>query len=757
MRLAILVVLAAPGLPGEGRSAILEYFARLERPDGGYGWEGEPTSHLTPTWAAIEAHRILGADIPRRAALAGFVREGNPLTGPHSETRPHAADLRSFTVQQIWALKALGEDPSPLADVVGRWNRAPSYPAAYERNRLPIFQQEAMVFIARGLLGLPAGDVHRELSEYLESRRRPDGSFNNTPAADGSGGNILNTLWGLRALGALGRLEERRGETIAWIRSCQRPSGGFTHAPGAVVGAVEGMDYTRAAVLSLRELGAVPADPAGCIRWILSLWNADGGFGQRPGWPSDPVCTLEALETLLALGALGDLEKTPRRVAGVKSIPDDLRPFTIQIQAPGQGSPEEAVELARVLRIHLWGAKNSPAGWIEQAQAAARRRNVPVTFFVANEEYGTWVSLPGQGTYSHLSDPIAPAGVDFGPPMTGRDVPWEEFRDRRLGPLRRAGGRMVWQICDNEEFSRILLDDSLERGGYAALSTFHMRQNFAAFLPWLYRYRGVIPFVTLQDAHGVEPWWWTDDLASHRTVFLAREPTWEAWLEALEKNWVVSIRHDEVTRYRTRILGGAPGVREIVLRHEDDWRWWGERPGEIRRPLVSIVAVRPGDRFEAGRPERGVGVRVRTAWSNNPAGAAVQPLAELVGLAVDGVRVPTRRVERRGEKGRLEDVYEIAELPGLGPGRHVAVATVRRKNSGEESRAEVQFEIPGGNGDGGSSLSPPVLRRGERVVVAAGVCRGRPREDAEAPPGPFLRLLAGEERVRLGPMEGLRE
>ncbi len=105
-----------------------------------------------------------------------------------------------------------------------------------------------------------------------------------------------------------------------------------------------------------------------------------------------------------------------------ESLPDGLKVFSIQIEAHGQGSPAEAVELARSLRIHLWGAKNARPGWLKTAQAIADREQVPVTFFVANEEYGTWVDFPGFGTYSHTSDIIAPAGVDIGPSLADAGV-----------------------------------------------------------------------------------------------------------------------------------------------------------------------------------------------------------------------------------------------------------------------------------------------------------------------------------------------
>ncbi len=193
-----------------------------------------------------------------------------------------------------------------------------------------------------------------------------------------------------------------------------------------------------AAILTLAAWTAADDPPRGfeAVReYVERLARPDGGFGHRPGWPSDAVCTLQAVE------ALDDPARAVRRQPDQKPLPEGLMPFTIQIQAPGQGSPREAAELARALKIHLWGAKNAPPGWIEQAQAEARSRGIPVTFFQAFEE-----------------------------------------------------------------FSRIILDDSIERGGYSALSTFHMRQNFAEFLPWIHRYRGILPLVTLQDARGIERW-----------------------------------------------------------------------------------------------------------------------------------------------------------------------------------------------------------------------------------------------------------
>lgn len=351
--------------------------------------------------------------------------------------------------------------------------------------------------------------------------------------------------------------------------------------------------------------------------------------------------------------------------------------------------------LAEKLRIDLWGAKNAPPGWIERAQDIARREGVPVTFFQSNEEYGTLVGLPGLGMYTHLSDPMAPAGVDMGKAEPGRETMWEEFRQGRLARLHEAGGRMVWQICDNEELSRILLDDSLQRGGYAALSTFHFGcRNMAFTVPFLFRYRHLIPFVALQDAHGVEPWWWTDHLAGFRTLFLGTEPTWRAWLEALARNWVVAVRHDVDTHYKTRLLGGAPGVQEYVKEREAEWRWWDpDRPETLRRPIASIVPVAPGDPFEAAAPGSGLNIRVRVQWNTNHLAFLQRPVFELIALKWNDDPLPFEAVERRDRQDRLIDHYYVARVEAPRPGRHRITATLRHAETGETAEMGRSCEL----------------------------------------------------------------
>jgi Uncharacterized protein conserved in archaea len=677
----------ASGVTG-ARTRVLDYLESLARPDDGYAFADQQRSHLTPTFATIACYRILGAEIPRRERLIEFVRTHHPR-----ELKKLEQDRRIFEYQQIQALAWLGADLGEFREKIHAIVVPQTYLRQYERHGYPIFQSETGLVQCHALLGLPLERLAPAFTDYVRGRRRANGSYNNTPATEGGDGHVMNTLWGLRAAQLLGGADELRAETAAWLQACQRPGGGFTYQPEPAFAGVEDVAYTRAATVALRLLDAAPKNRDACVAWVLSLATADGGFSDRPGWQSNPLATYYALETLDALGALDALEQVRRPAPRKRTVlPANLKIFSAQVEAHGTGSPAEAVALAAALKIDLWGAKNAQPGWIERAQAIARERNAPVQFFVANEEYGTWVDVPGLGTYSHTSDLFAPAGVDFGTAVKSAEATnWREYRDTRVAEVMRARGRFFWQFGENEEFVRLLLDDSVERGGFAAISTFHFgNPDFTNSEPFLQRWRGKIPWVALQDAHGSEPWWWSDMTAGYRTLFLGTEPTWDAWLEALERNWTVAVRHDPVSRGETWMHAGSEEVLEFVRARENTWRWWGESP-PARRPLASLVVIRPEDEFEQGRPDTGVALRLRCAWAATQH-APHRELATFESLVVDGqVREPVlvEDPQRRAPNGA--DRYYLLTLGDVGAGPHSATATIRDVKSGKQEEITVAF------------------------------------------------------------------
>ena len=633
---------------------------------------------MTPTFGAVGAYHILGLDVPQAGRVARFVRENYPVPKLRRTDRP----LWRLDWEQAQTLAWLGESIEDMRSLASRWTAPAAFTKRYEWDANPVFQHQAMAVRVRAMVKLSPSDGDGKWRDYFAARRRADGTFNATPASGGSGGHLMNTLWGYWAADALGVTPAISTELVPWIRSCQMPSGGFTYSPDPKLGAVDDLAYTWAALNLLDRFKNAPKDPGRCGDWVESVFGDDGGVQDRPGGEPNPLAAFYALDCLRLLGRAPGRRVKPAARAPRPPIPSGSRVFTMQVEAPGNGSPREAVSLARALKIHIWAAKNPPAGWTNEAQRIARETRTPVLFALGNEEYGTYVSVPGLGTYSHLVDLVAPADTDSGRrlPEMPHPYPWAEFRETRLKELHKGRGRLIWQFLENEELTRALLDEACETGTYSAISTFHFgNENFLHSQPYLQRWYGRLPFVALQDAHGGESWWWGDMLGGMRTLFLAREPTWDGWLGALDRNHVMAVRHDAVTGWKTHYAGGSDEVRAFVEARRGEWCWWNPAGRPALRPPASVVVLRAGMRFEEGAPAEGAAVRVRLWQDNNGQGLPVQPRTELISLQVNGRLAEAEERKAKNDRYFLyhaaasADIHAEAQVRVLETGEVVAV------------------------------------------------------------------------------------
>ncbi|MBX2922810.1 MAG: hypothetical protein KF746_11500 [Chitinophagaceae bacterium] len=612
LSVALLAIGEERGIAGknseEFRDLVTSYLESLAKSDGGYGYAEQPDSFLPVTYAVVGAYRMIDREVPNSKNVAEFIRQHHPFYGDKPETARHHAEIKEYFFQQIQALLWLGYAVDDFRETVMKWKTVSGYVIGYERGGNPILRQEAQPILCRELMKLPVDDLKASFGAYFAARRRVNGTFNNTPASDGSEGHLVNTLFGLEVESALGLKAD--ASVVRWIKKCQRADGGFGWCPQPDLGDISDVSYTVAGLEALNLLNEKPARANACRRWLQTLWNNDGGFADRPGAYSTAMATFQALKCFRLLGVSPVPAQRSQRPKG-NPLPADLKAFTIQIEAPGYGSPLETVAIAKSLGIHLWGAKNADPAWVSHTQALAQQQKVPVTFFQSNEDYDAVINIPGIGSYTHMSDTIAPSGkpLQNWPRKTGR---WQEFFEENVMPLHKQNGRLAWQICDNEEFSRILLDESIQHGGYDMISTFHFHApNLASAVPFTARYQHDIPFVALQDAHS-EAWWWRPFLTGFRTVFLGKEPSWEGWLEALEKKRVVAVRRDKLTYGKTRMLGGSPEVRRRIAELEHQWQWWSEQTA-AQYARASVVALDPSSLFEPGKPDNGRQLRIRIA------------------------------------------------------------------------------------------------------------------------------------------------
>lgn len=672
---------------------------KLEKTDGGYGWEDQPDSHLTPTFAVIGILHDIDELPANHDKLISFVRSHHPQYASNSasaltykethevlylkgeflsgEAGASGSEMMDLIYQQIQGILWLGGDVEEFRDPLRLWKSQAGNAANYEEHGYPVLLQEMMTTICRHLLKVSAEDSLSVIA-YLGSRRRVNGSFNNAPVTDGGDGNILNTYWSLYALNTFNKIDLLKEETTKWLQSCQLKSGGFTHQPSPSIGTNTDVAYTWAGIKALRLLSSEPINREECIAYILSLRNADGGFGNQPGLPSTPMSTYYAIDALKSLGALTSLDaevilkKSP---ITQKHDLSGLNIYTVQFEAQGSGSPEEAVELADKLQINMWGAKNGDQKWISTAQRIADKRKVPVTFFIADEPYGKSVSVSGMGTFGHILDFICPPDIRL--PETGNSQSWQEYQKNYIQPLINDHGALILQISNNEPLFRILLDESIKNKAYAAISTIHFDQNFLFWVPSLYQYRYQLPFIALQDAHGTESWWWSDELLHYRTLFLAKKPTYDEMMNALNHNWIVAVRHDSLSGYKTRMLGGASGVQEYIKARQKEWKWWGDDPINLLRPWAVITILNKKDSLETARPDNGLNVRIRCWWiSNRP--VLKKPVVTLTQLKIDNKVVKTDYFEIKDRSGRsVTDTYFLYSMPDPKKGVHTVEATLK--------------------------------------------------------------------------------
>ncbi|WP_346239285.1 prenyltransferase/squalene oxidase repeat-containing protein [Niabella insulamsoli] len=676
----------------DARQAVLNYVASLAKPDGGYGWASQPDGHITPTFALVGVLLNLKALPKDRSPLITWVRTHHPQTGLNKEAGPSGSQMRDLAFQQMQAIAWLGGRLDDYKKEVAQWKSQKKSIANYEEMGFGNFWQESFTPLAFQLLNLPLDSVQKQFLPYLSGLRRKNGSYNNAPPGFYSGdGNILCTLHAIRALIAFDQDTPQKQELIHWLQNCQKEDGGFVHQPQPELARKTDIIYAWAAVSALHLLGTQPLQVNSCVQYILSLQNADGGFGSKPGLASTPMSTYYAIDALRILKSLNALDKPLISGAPPKKKEnwEGQNLFTVQFQAVGAGSPKEAVWLANYFKIDLWGAKNAPDGWIAAAQRIADQQKVPVHFFITDEPYHKSVIVPGMGKFGHILDYFSKAGY---PVLFPKEASWPVLHKNYMAPLLKNDGGLILQVSNNEPLARILLDESIDNGGYVAMATHHFDQNFAFWLPYLFDYESRLPMVCLQDGHGIESWWWADELQKERTLFIAKEATYHSMVAAIRKNHVVSVKHDSVTHYKTRMMGAGLEVRDFISRNKKGWRWWADDGSVEDQPWGIITAVFAGDRFETAAPSTGVAIRVRR-WYKTRQQFLLQPVTQLVSLSIDGKLVEAPSFEFKNQKGQLQDAYYLYTMQGVSPGKHEVEAVFQKLENGAKKVIKTSFHV----------------------------------------------------------------
>jgi prenyltransferase beta subunit len=163
----------------------------------------------------------------------------------------------------------------------------------------------------------------------------------------------LALLWHTFVLSAgYSQTAQQQQETVAYLRECQQPDGGFVAAKTS--GARSSLRASSAALRALKYFGGEPRDRAACGRFVERCFdNASGGFADQPGMQPDVTSTAVGIMAIveLKLPVANYRETTTKYLAEhVKSF-DDIRIAAAGLEAIGNRPPTVEAWLKEIARL----------------------------------------------------------------------------------------------------------------------------------------------------------------------------------------------------------------------------------------------------------------------------------------------------------------------------------------------------------------------------------------------------------------------
>jgi len=424
------------------------------------------------------------------------------------------------------------------------------------------------------------------LVDYVTRRQTSLGGFADGGESEGGDAHIAHTYQAVVALASLGASIPNAEKIVAFVESCRdKKTGGYRWNPKASLpGNEPDAYYTWAALATLRALKSTPTSPEQTQAWLNSLHNADGGFGDRPGWRSRLYSTYYAVA---ALGALGEVRSQiiSKQVAAATIAPiaaDGLRIYQAQFKMP----VVEPSELAGLHKrgFNLLALKSSDFAAAERLLSTIREQKLPMDVVLCPEAYSHRLTQLGGVPLNHVGnftlDPRWTAeqrsAWQTSDEAGGEFLTWAGYRDRVVKPIA-ALGSIAYPEQDYEmEYSLISYgsDRSGAKGYNAVLAGFNWPpRDFVRVFPWRERYVDRLTPIADVDAHGSLAKW-SDKLDTTRTLFIAAGPTYADFQEAAAAGRVVTVVAQPEGVPSGASYYGPPAAVDFVRTRRSEWQWW---------------------------------------------------------------------------------------------------------------------------------------------------------------------------------------
>jgi len=426
------------------------------------------------------------------------------------------------------------------------------------------------------------------LIDYILRRQAPNGGFvdvrdpERVPVdADANIGHTMHALGSLQILAAVDKA--KRDQAEKFLHACRLENGAYGWSPASSLPA--DVYFTWAALECFHILAKTPRDHDATRTWLNSLQNADGGFGDRPGWRSRLYSTFYAVSALDHHGGKAGANITAKRVPPLKLQP--LADGTWNIYQAQFKMPVVTVDELDSLHkrsFNLLALKSGRFEDVEPLLKAIRERKLPMDVVLCPEAYPHRLVQFGDALLDHVGnftlDPRWNAeqrAVWQAADKAGAErLTWTGYRDKVIQPLAKLGS-LVYpeQDYDQESGYAGYGEDRSGKNGYnAVLAGFNwVPYDFVRVFPWRERYVDRLTPVADVDAHG-DLTKWSSSLDYTRTLFIAKGPTYADFQEAAAAGRVVTVIAKPEGVPSGVSYYGPVGAVEYVKKRGDRWKWW---------------------------------------------------------------------------------------------------------------------------------------------------------------------------------------
>jgi prenyltransferase beta subunit len=579
--------------------SVVAYVESCRKPNGAFGPLDQEYTDAAWNYPAVETLALLGESIDRSDDVlahglgfpkghAGYGhrqffhehllrrRLGKPTVAAH---RTVEVRHQGFTPRYYGS--PLGTDDKILFQAGGQAD-----PRDVAARTLGYYNLSSLYLLLAGLeaSGREPADPNA-LIHFVRLRQAPGGGFvdlrteNGTPRDEDA--HVAHTFCALASLKLLRGSPLRTAACTRFVQACRLPSGGHGWNPAAdLPGNVADVYYTWAALRSLKLLGEVPKKPEQTLAWLNTLQNADGGFGDQPGWRSRLYSTYYAVDALAQLGTdarSGITSKQVRRPRLEPIADGEFRIYQALFKVPVVA--ESDLEGLHQRGFNLLGLKSDKFDDATRLPPTLGERKLPLDIILCPEAYphrllglgGVELNHVGNFTLDPRWTAAEQAAWRTADEAGQKNLPWSEYRRTVLEPLRRNRVLSYPEQDFEQEHAYIAYGD----GGYnAVLVGFNWApRDFVRVFPWRERYVGRLTPIADADSHG-DLAKWSPQLDHTRMLYLAKEPSYAGFLEAAAAGRVVGVVAEPEGVASGATYYGRPAAVEYAKRRVAEWRWW---------------------------------------------------------------------------------------------------------------------------------------------------------------------------------------